>query len=89
MGYRLDIYNWPPVCISWGMKKWASGWILKIYQIILCSFYFGSDGKESTCNTGDLCLIPGLGRFPGEGDGYPLQTVAWRIPEEPSRLHSP
>ena len=30
MGCRLDIYNWPPVCISWGMKKWASGWILKI-----------------------------------------------------------
>ena len=33
----------------------------------------GSDGKESTCNTGDLGLIPGLGRSPGEGKGYPLQ----------------
>ena len=33
----------------------------------------GSTGKESTCNTGDLGLIPGLGRFPGEGKGYPLQ----------------
>ena len=29
--------------------------------------------KESACNAGDLGLIPGLGRFPGEGDGYPLQ----------------
>ena len=33
----------------------------------------GSAGKESACNTGDLGLIPGLGRTPGEGKGYPLQ----------------
>ena len=31
------------------------------------------DGKESTCNVGDLGLIPGLGRSPGEGNGNPLQ----------------
>ena len=31
-----------------------------------------SDGKESACNAGDLALIPGLGRSPGEGNGYPL-----------------
>jgi len=30
-------------------------------------------GKESTCNMEDLGLIPGLGRSPGEGNGYPLQ----------------
>ena len=29
--------------------------------------------KESACNVGDLGLIPGLGRSPGEGKGYPLQ----------------
>ena len=33
----------------------------------------GSAGKESTYNAGDLGSIPGLGRFPGEGKGYPLQ----------------
>ena len=33
----------------------------------------GSAGKESACNAGDLGLIPGLGRSPGEGKGYPLQ----------------
>ena len=33
----------------------------------------GSAGKESACNVGDLGLIPGLGRYPGEGNGYPLQ----------------
>ena len=32
-----------------------------------------SAGKESACNAGDLGLIPGLGRFPGVGNGYPLQ----------------
>ena len=38
----------------------------------LC-FPGGSDGKESAYNAGDLGLIPGLGRFPGEGKSYPLQ----------------
>ena len=32
-----------------------------------------SDSKESACNVGNLGLIPGLGRSPGEGKGYPLQ----------------
>ena len=39
----------------------------------LNSFPGGSAGKESACNTGDLGLIPGLGRSPGEGKGCPLQ----------------
>ena len=33
----------------------------------------GSVGKESTCNAGDPGSIPGSGRSPGEGPGYPLQ----------------
>ena len=33
----------------------------------------GSAGKASACNAGDLGSIPGLGRSPGEGKGYPLQ----------------
>ena len=36
-------------------------------------FPCGSAGKESACNAGDLGSIPGLGRSPGEGKGYPLQ----------------
>ena len=32
-----------------------------------------SAGKESACNSGDLGLIPGLGRSPGERNGYPLR----------------
>ena len=46
-----------------------------------------SNGKESTCNAGDLGSIPGSGRSPGEGNGNPLQysclensmdTEAWQ-----------
>ena len=33
----------------------------------------GSEVKASACNVGDLGLIPGLGRSPGEGNGNPLQ----------------
>ena len=33
----------------------------------------GSDGKEAACSAGDLGSIPGLGRFPGEGNDNPLQ----------------
>ena len=36
-------------------------------------FLGGSNDKESACNAGDLDLIPGSGRVPGEGNGYPLQ----------------
>ena len=36
-------------------------------------FTCDSAGKESVCNVEDLGLIPGLGRSPGEGKGYPLQ----------------
>ena len=32
----------------------------------------GSEGKESTCNAGDPGSVPGSGRPPGEGNGYPL-----------------
>ena len=32
----------------------------------------GSAGKKFSCNVGDLGSIPGLGRSPGEGNGYPL-----------------
>ena len=37
------------------------------------SFPVSSNGKESACNAGDLDLIPGLERFPGERHGNPLQ----------------
>ena len=44
---------------------------MEIWQEL--GFSGGSDSKESTCDAGDLGLIPGLGRSPEEGNGYPLQ----------------
>ena len=40
---------------------------------VFLDFPCDSAGKESACNAGDLGSIPGLGRSPGEGKGYPLQ----------------
>ena len=40
---------------------------------VFLGFPWGSAGKESACSAGDLGSIPGLGRSPGEGKGYPLQ----------------
>ena len=40
---------------------------------MLISFAGSSADKESAYNAGDLGSIPGLGRSPGEGKGYPLQ----------------
>ena len=40
----------------------------------------GSDSKESSCNVVDPGLIPGSGRPPGEGNGYPLQYPCLKNP---------
>ena len=40
---------------------------------VFLGFPCSSAGKESACNVGDMGSIPGLGRSPGEGKGYPLQ----------------
>ena len=41
--------------------------------VCVCVCVCGSAGKESACNEGDVGSIPGLGRFRGEGNSYPLQ----------------
>ena len=64
---QLQIYNRMIVTInSWGKKNITS------FIRVFC-FPDGSAGKESTCNAGDLGSVHRLGRFPGEGYGYPLQ----------------
>ena len=65
----------------WKLELWASdqqnSTVFLHPYLLLCRsilrFPCGSAGKESTCNVGDLGSIPGLGRSPGEGKGYPLQ----------------
>ena len=48
---------------------------------MLLDFPGVSDGKSPAYNAGDLGSIPGLGRFPGEGNGYPLQ-YSWGFPAD-------
>ena len=48
-------------------------WLSCSSSSVTWGFPGGSDGKESTCNVGDLCSIPGLGRTPGGGHGNPHQ----------------
>ena len=43
-----------------------------LLNTIALGFPGSLDGKESACSTRDPGLIPGLGRSPGEGNGYPV-----------------
>ena len=67
-----------PQVDSWAGKiRWRRD---RLPTPVFLGFPFGSAGKESACNAGDLGLIPGLGRSPGEGNGHHSSILAWRIP---------
>ena len=58
-------------------------YLVTIYRTIYWSsldFPGGSDSKASVYNAGDLGLIPGLGRSPGEGNGNPFQDCCLENP---------
>ena len=57
------------------MKSWPDGFFAQSLPTVPFSQSEsgGSDSKESAYKVGDLGLIPGLGRFPGEENGHPLQ----------------
>ena len=69
--------EWTPGCCdSWGRKESDTTEPLNWTELNWCNhmgFSGCSDGKESVCNAGELGSIPGLGRSPGEGNGYSLQ----------------
>ena len=48
----------------------------------VCQGPGGSDGKNSACSAGDVSLIPGSGRAPGEGNGNPLQYSCLENPKD-------
>ena len=66
-----------PPAIQENLVQFLSGedpWIRdRLPTPVFLGFPCGSAGKESTCSVGDLGSIPGLGRSPEEGKGYPLQ----------------
>ena len=55
-----------PKSLAWALLSYLLPWHWM-------GFPGGSSGKESACNAGDLGLIPGSGRCPGEGNGYSRQ----------------
>ena len=58
-----------------------------VFAYIYMGFPGGSDGKEPTCNVGDLGSIPGLGSSPGEVIGYPLLYSPWGLKVSDSTEH--
>ena len=81
-------HAWPTCGVGTGTAHRASRKLLGPW---LCAgFPGGSEGKASACNMGDLGSIPGLGRSPTEGNGYPLQYSCLEMPrtEETGRLQS-
>ena len=77
-----------------GRLKWLSIYIKEAHKAVSNkkkSYPSSSAGKESACNVGVLSSTPGLGRFPGEGHGSPLQySCLEKSPwtEEPGGLES-
>ena len=71
MRLNLTVFFLFPVSLFSSVFELASSTGNK-YSSCVC-FPCGSAGKESACSAGDLGSIPGLGRSPGEGKGYPLQ----------------
>ena len=65
---KFFVLVWSRIICSSYMKNILAIFILVILNL---GFLSGSDGKACVCNAGDLGLIPGLGRSPGEGNGNP------------------
>ena len=62
-------------------RKSLIGGDVHIFMVDL-GFPVGSDGKESTCNAGDLGSNPGLGRSLEEGMATHSSILTWRIPKD-------
>ena len=83
--YLITLNIYIALVLSWKRIRlqcrgpWFDSWVGKICwrrdkppTPVFLGFSGGSAGKKSTCSAGDLGLIPGLGRSPREGKGYPL-----------------
>ena len=73
---RAQLVKNPPAMQETPFNSWVGKICLRKDRLptpLFLGFPCGSAGKESTCNVGDLGSVPGLGKSPGEGKGYPLQ----------------
>ena len=71
-GLAIGVRSWEAALWDWVLNLWGLWWLWVVGVRIELN-YAGSDCKESVCNSGDPGLIPGLGRSPGEGNGYTLK----------------
>ena len=72
-GERNKNWNCPSLGPLLTLENWCLHFSCFIYIFILNGFPHSSVGKEPACNAGDPGSVPELGRFAGEGIGYPLQ----------------
>ena len=82
--WRKDIFF-----SKWCWEKWtATCNIMKLEHSLVWNYSIpgSSAGKESTCNAGDLGLIPGLGRSPAGGNDNPLKYSCLEHPHEQRSL---
>ena len=73
LAWRIPLMEEPGMLQSIGSQRDRHDWVTSLHLYCIQGFCCGSAGKESACNVGDLGLIPGLGRSPGEGKSYPFQ----------------
>ena len=80
LGKLLDFSEALSSCVNWQSQNLPP-------RGLHMGFADDSDGKEPACNEGDMGLIPGSGRSPGEGNGN-SSILAWRTPwtEKPGGL---
>ena len=75
-GWRGEGFLWSLIyedmnLIHWNFYHYDKSFLSSAFCPM--GFPSGSDGKESTCSAGDPGSIPGLGRYPGDGNGNPFQ----------------
>ena len=86
VGHNLATKPPPPLAGQSGiwvlLRVWGPGFKFWTSPAFKLGFPGGSDGKESTCNAGDLGLIPGLWRCPGRWHGNPRQYSCLGNPKD-------
>ena len=79
----LFFFNMIHKSFAWVKDPWRR---VRLLTPVFLGFPGGSDGKESTCYTGDLVSVPGLGRSPGGGHGNLLQYSCLENPQRQRSL---
>ena len=74
LSHPCFIWFWQP-CEGGGQSRISHLYFFVSSLLCLLGFPGGLAAKESACNAGDLGSIPGLGRSPGEENGYPFHST--------------